>query len=49
MIGEIKHKKEVQLGDEMYLVYIKEVASKLSDDGTPEKTATRAFIKRLTE
>ena len=40
--------QEVELKGEKYLVYLKEVPSKLAVGGVVERTAIRAFIKKIT-
>jgi len=38
--------KEIELLDQNYWVYLKEVPTKISPGGAPEKTTIRAFIKK---
>ncbi len=47
MMGEIKFQKEIKLGNGRYVAYLKEVATRLGEDGKTESTTTRAFIKRV--
>jgi len=42
---EIICKKNVELLDKKYIVYLKEVPTKLAIGGKVEKTTVRAFIK----
>ena len=44
---EIICRKEVELMGAKYVVYIKEVATKLAIGGEIEKTTKRAFVKKL--
>ncbi|MEW5896501.1 MAG: hypothetical protein AB1668_02310 [Nanoarchaeota archaeon] len=38
---------EIQLLDNKYLVYLKEVPTRLAIGGAVERTAVKAFVKRL--
>jgi len=42
---EIICKKDVEMLDKIYIVYLKEVATKLAVGGKVEKTTIRAFVK----
>ena len=39
--------KEIELLENKYLVYLKEVPSKIAVGGITEKTTVRAFVKRI--
>jgi hypothetical protein len=40
-------KKEVELQGRKYVVYLKEVPTKLAVGGSVEATAVRAFVKKM--
>jgi len=44
---EIIEHKEIELSGKKYLVYLKEVPTKLMVGGKVEKTAIKAYIKKL--
>ncbi|MBS3138327.1 hypothetical protein J4207_01330 [Candidatus Woesearchaeota archaeon] len=46
MIGDILEEKEIELLHETYVVYLKEVASKLGRNGSPPISVIRAFVRR---
>ena len=46
MIGDILAETEVVLLGNTYLVYLKEVASKLGKDAQPKFSVVRAFVKK---
>ncbi len=37
----------VMLNNEKYIVYLKEVATKIAKGGKPEATTIRAFVKKI--
>jgi len=39
--------KEVELLGDRYIVYLKEVASKLDSDGKPLATCVKAYVKKI--
>ena len=45
MNGQIFCEKEVDLLGKRYLVYLKEVATKIAPGGKPEATTVRAFVR----
>ena len=48
MIEEKKMRgKEVELEGSKYLIYLKEVPTRITPEGTTLKTTTRAFVKKL--
>ena len=46
MIGDVLVEKEIELLGNTYIVYLKEVASKLGEHGKATSTTIRAFIRR---
>ena len=47
MQNQIIFKKEIELLEDKYLVYLKKVATRLSKGGVIESTTVRAFVKKL--
>ena len=47
MESKILCKKEVSLLGQKYVVYLKEVATRVSSGGKPINTKIRAFVKRV--
>ncbi len=45
MKNQIICTKEVELLDRRYVVYLKEVATKIAPGGKPEATTVRAFVR----
>lgn len=45
--GSIIHEKQIDLLGERYLVYLKNVATRLDKEGNPDGTTIRAFIKKI--
>ena len=46
MVGTLDE-KIVELNGKQYLIYLKEVPSKIAVGGITEKTTVRAFVKRI--
>jgi hypothetical protein len=45
-MGETLDEKKIELMGVQYIVYLKEVPTKIFPGGMPEKTTIRAFIKK---